>query len=116
MRKFIKMSMVIVAVGVLGTVATSVMAAQVQNAAMLEGAQSVRAPIALIEDVLSRNKPRVPGGSGCDDPQDQVEHPECRSASIAKPEDLLARSKPRVPGGSGCDDPQDLAEHPECRP
>ena len=25
-----------------------------------------------------RNKPRIPGGSGCDDPQDIIEHPECR--------------------------------------
>ena len=28
----------------------------------------------------SRNggRPRVPGGSGCDDPHDIIEHPECR--------------------------------------
>ena len=25
-----------------------------------------------------RSKPRVPGGSGCDDPGDIAEHPECR--------------------------------------
>ncbi|KAB2884303.1 MAG: hypothetical protein F9K34_09215 [Albidovulum sp.] len=25
-----------------------------------------------------RRKPRVPGGSGCDDPRDLIEHPECR--------------------------------------
>ena len=24
-----------------------------------------------------RRKPRVPGGSGCDDPEDIAEHPEC---------------------------------------
>ena len=24
-----------------------------------------------------RSRPRVPGGSGCDDPQDIIEHPEC---------------------------------------
>lgn len=23
-------------------------------------------------------RPRVPGGSGCDDPRDLIEHPECR--------------------------------------
>jgi hypothetical protein len=23
-------------------------------------------------------RPRVPGGSGCDDPEDIIEHPECR--------------------------------------
>lgn len=25
-----------------------------------------------------RRKPRVPGGSGCDDPEDIIERPECR--------------------------------------
>ena len=25
-----------------------------------------------------RSKPRIPGGSGCDDPRDIIEHPECR--------------------------------------
>ena len=25
-----------------------------------------------------RKKPRIPGGSGCDDPGDLLEHPECR--------------------------------------
>jgi hypothetical protein len=65
---------------------------------------------------IDRNKPRVPGGSGCDDPRDLREHPECRAL---KPGDIdtftIARNKPRVPGGSGCDDPRDLREHPECR-
>lgn len=28
--------------------------------------------------VEKRRKPRVPGGSGCDDPGDIIEHPECR--------------------------------------
>jgi hypothetical protein len=27
---------------------------------------------------VDRRKPRVPGGSGCDDPRDLIEHPECR--------------------------------------
>ena len=27
--------------------------------------------------VEKRRKPRVPGGSGCDDPRDLIEHPEC---------------------------------------
>ena len=65
-----------------------------------------------------RDKPRVPGGSGCDDPEDLIEHPEC--AGNAPLIDTLAakgsgRDKPRVPGGSGCDDPEDVIEHPECR-
>jgi Spy/CpxP family protein refolding chaperone len=28
--------------------------------------------------VMERRKKRVPGGSGCDDPHDIREHPECR--------------------------------------
>lgn len=28
--------------------------------------------------VEKRRKPRVKGGSGCDDPGDAIEHPECR--------------------------------------
>lgn len=28
--------------------------------------------------VEKRRKPRVKGGSGCDDPHDVIEHPECR--------------------------------------
>jgi hypothetical protein len=28
--------------------------------------------------LIERRRPRVPGGSGCDDPQDIIEHPECR--------------------------------------
>lgn len=39
--------------------------------------------ITAIEDALSgdfdkRKKPRVKGGSGCDDAGDIIEHPECR--------------------------------------
>jgi hypothetical protein len=28
--------------------------------------------------IVDRRRPRVPGGSGCDDPRDVIEHPECR--------------------------------------
>ncbi len=28
--------------------------------------------------VVERRKKRIPGGSGCDDPRDVIEHPECR--------------------------------------
>ena len=28
--------------------------------------------------IAERRKPRVKGGSGCDDPGDIIEHPECR--------------------------------------
>lgn len=43
-----------------------------------------RAPGAYNDDaaaatvVIERRKKRVPGGSGCDDPHDIREHPECR--------------------------------------
>lgn len=30
------------------------------------------------DDSSGRDRPRVPGGSGCDDPGDRAEHPECR--------------------------------------
>jgi hypothetical protein len=68
-----------------------------------------------LDDQQARRKPRVKGGSGCDDPRDLIEHPEC-SANAPTVQELQARSKPRVKGGSGCDDPEDLIEHPECRP
>jgi hypothetical protein len=29
-------------------------------------------------NIVERRKPRIPGGSGCDDPRDIIEHPECR--------------------------------------
>jgi hypothetical protein len=68
-----------------------------------------------------RRKPRVPGGSGCDDARDLIEHPECRVKRVGAVDFLIdetqeaERRKPRVPGGSGCDDARDLIEHPECR-
>lgn len=68
-----------------------------------------------LDDQQARRKPRVPGGSGCDDPGDIAEHPECGGAKTPTTlDDQQARRKPRVPGGSGCDDPGDVAEHPEC--
>jgi hypothetical protein len=71
-----------------------------------------------------RKKPRVPGGSGCDDAGDVAEHAECGGAAAGNGGGTVTpgnttsgskRRKPRVPGGSGCDDPGDIAEHPECR-
>jgi hypothetical protein len=29
------------------------------------------------DTMLARGAPRLPGGSGCDDPDDIIEHPEC---------------------------------------
>lgn len=78
-------------------------------------------------DDSGRDRPRIPGGSGCDDPGDLLEHPECRpaggsgggtggGATVTLPEPSISgRDRPRIPGGSGCDDPDDHLEHPECR-
>lgn len=72
-----------------------------------------------------RSRPRIPGGSGCDDPGDILEHPECSVEGLfgigdgSQNNSLWSgsgRSRPRIPGGSGCDDPEDLIEHPECQP
>jgi hypothetical protein len=35
---------------------------------------------ASMTDSIDRRRPRVPGGSGCDDPRDLIEHPECTPA------------------------------------
>lgn len=37
--------------------------------------EKLSAPAATV--IVDRRKPRVPGGSGCDDPEDIIEHPEC---------------------------------------
>jgi hypothetical protein len=75
-----------------------------------------------------RDKPRIPGGSGCDDPGDVAEHPECSGGSPVIKAKMKTKSSPalkqsgsgrkkiRIPGGSGCDDARDLLEHPECKP
>lgn len=67
-----------------------------------------------------RDRPRIPGGSGCDDPGDIAEHPECRGdgggVTVTPDDSGSGRDRPRIPGGSGCDDPGDILEHPECRP
>ena len=54
--------------------------AQAGDAAPLTFAK-VGQPDLIQTDVLAkkgRKKPRVPGGSGCDDAGDILEHPECR--------------------------------------
>jgi hypothetical protein len=33
---------------------------------------------ATADSTVDRRKKRIPGGSGCDDPRDVIEHPECR--------------------------------------
>jgi len=40
-----------------------------------QDAFAVEKPLVTID---KRRKARVPGGSGCDDPRDLIEHPECR--------------------------------------
>jgi hypothetical protein len=115
-----------------GTSASSPTALPSSSAVVRDAAQGTQAIPLAVDDQLARSRPRVPGGSGCDDPEDLIEHPECRphaaSSAVVRDaaqgtqaiplavDDQLARSKPRVPGGSGCDDPEDVIEHPECRP
>jgi hypothetical protein len=105
----------------LGTLAcaSAVAATTAPSSAILGGSvaapdKALTAPWS-VDDQLARRKPRVKGGSGCDDPDDLIEHPECRPNTTII-EEQQARRKPRVVGGSGCDDPDDLIEHPECRP
>jgi hypothetical protein len=103
------------ACGAAMAISTSPGALQASSAVVRDAAQGTQSIPLTVDDQLARRKPRVPGGSGCDDPDDLIEHPECRPNATTT-EDQLARRKPRVPGGSGCDDPDDLIEHPECRP
>ena len=88
------------------------------------------APGSRSDDSRGRSRPRIPGGSGCDDAGDLLEHPECgmlidnngngiddRLENGSRTDDNpngSGRKRPRVPGGSGCDDPGDILEHPEC--
>lgn len=41
------------------------------------GKAQIAAPAADEVERRGRKKPRIPGGSGCDDPRDLIEHPEC---------------------------------------
>jgi hypothetical protein len=118
MIKLTKISLALVTVMALGAFTTSTFAKETTSETTRFLAKKATVSTLADEDVQARRKPRVRGGSGCDDPQDVIEHPECRAALTVPKEalqDLLARSKPRVPGGSGCDSPRDRAEHPECR-
>jgi len=72
------------------------------------------------DDDSGRSKPRVPGGSGCDDPEDILEHPECTigigaGTGAGNTAGSDSGRDPRVPGGSGCDTRRDWLEHIECR-
>lgn len=115
MRTLTKTSLALAAALALGSIATMAQAKEAKSVVLRTAVQTTPAGMLPVDDQMARNKPRVPGGSGCDDPEDLIEHPECRPAIDVKGYQL-ARSKPRVPGGSGCDDPEDLIEHPECRP
>ena len=118
MNRLTQVSLALVTVMALGSFTTSTLAKEASSDTTRFLAKKATVTTLADEDMQARSKPRVRGGSGCDDPQDVIEHPECRTALTVPKEalqDLLARSKPRVPGGSGCDTPQDRAEHPECR-
>ena len=118
MNKLTKVSLALATVMALGSFSTTSFAKEASSDSTRFLAKKATVTTLADEDMQARRKPRVRGGSGCDDPEDLIEHPECR-ASLSVPkealQDLLARSKPRVPGGSGCDSPRDKAEHPECR-
>jgi hypothetical protein len=118
MHNLTKTSLAFAGALLLSSIATSALAREGNSVITREAVQSTQATTTTppADDLLARRKPRVPGGSGCDDPDDLIEHPECRPGNAAQQDDQLARRKPRVPGGSGCDDPDDLIEHPECRP
>ncbi len=60
----------------IGTATPQFAAAQSGYAVSVAG---IIAPL-VDDDVISkRRKPRIPGGSGCDDPRDVIEHAECRA-------------------------------------
>jgi ABC-type transport system substrate-binding protein len=61
-----------------GTSASSPTALQASSAVVHDAAQGTQVVPSTVDQQLARRKPRVPGGSGCDDPRDLVEHPECR--------------------------------------
>ena len=58
------------------TLATIVLGSALPVTAMTKAAGLYDA--SLMSSEYERRKPRVPGGSGCDDPGDIAEHPECR--------------------------------------
>lgn len=58
------------------TLATIVLGSALPVTAMTKAAGLYDA--SLMSGEYDRRRPRVPGGSGCDDPGDIIEHPECR--------------------------------------
>jgi hypothetical protein len=98
MRKFTTTSLVLVTPLVLGSFYTSAFAGEVNSFISFETVQGTQANTFPADDLLARNKPRVPGGSGCDDPDDLIEHPECRPAIELK-DQLLAREASEGPRG-----------------
>ncbi len=60
-----------------------------------------------LDQMLARSKPRVPGGSGCDDPRDLIEHPECVIGYVVPGNELLAREASEGPRGADNERPGD---------
>jgi hypothetical protein len=54
----------------------SAISAPVMAATPADGIYDATAIMA--DTTVDRRKPRIPGGSGCDDPRDVIQHPECR--------------------------------------
>jgi hypothetical protein len=93
MRNFTKTSLALAAALLLGSITTSTLAREGNSFVASETVQSMQAPaLAADNDLLARNKPRVPGGSGCDDPDDLIEHPECRPGNAVLKDEQQARN------------------------
>jgi hypothetical protein len=78
MNKISQISLALVTVMALGSISTSTFAKETSSDATRFLAKKATVTNVAVEDLLARRKPRVPGGSGCDDPEDVIEHPECR--------------------------------------
>lgn len=64
------------------------------------------------DDVLAasgsgRKKVRTPGGSGCDDAGDVIEHPDCISGNHADDKQFVARESTEAPRGRDNERPND---------
>ena len=59
------------------------------------------------DQLIVRHKPRVPGGSGCDDPRDLIEHPECNPANATLGKEQIAREGNEGPRGADNERPGD---------
>jgi hypothetical protein len=94
MHNLTKTSLAFAGALLLSSIATSALAREGNSVITREAVQSTQATTTTppADDLLARRKPRVPGGSGCDDPDDLIEHPECRPGNAVQKEEQQARS------------------------